>query len=200
MIKLTDANFDTEINNAKKLVLVDFYADWCDPCTMLSPILEKVAEDMKDHIVLMKANVDETPINAGKFRVEGIPAVFLFKDGKAISGFVGLRHENAIKDWLKENMPPQPAPDNSAEINKMIEGYEVYAKENNLKLNPDRKTLERIMKGLLANEEKFGSKYCPCRRVVGDKQEDAKKICPCIWHKDEVAKDGHCFCNLFVKP
>ena len=68
-----------------------------------------------------------------------------------------------------------------------------------MKLNPDKKIVERVMAGLAENEKKYGAKYCPCRRVSGNKEEDAKKICPCIWHKDEIEKDGHCFCNLYVK-
>lgn len=200
MIKLTDENFDTEVNNAKKLVLVDFFATWCDPCTMLAPILEKVEKDLGDKIVLMKVNVDEAPMASQKFRVSSIPMVVLLKDGKLISSFVGLRPEEVIKEWIKENSPKEePVVDNESKINEMIKGYEVYAEKTGLKLNPDRKALERIMKGLLANEAKHGEKYCPCRRVVGNKEEDSKKICPCFWHKAEVEKDGHCFCNLFVK-
>ena len=190
-IILTDENFDKEVSGTKKLVLVDFFATWCDPCTMLAPILEKIEKDLGDKIVLMKANVDEAPAASQKFRVSSIPMVVLLKDGKLISSFVGLRPEEAIKEWIKKYMEEN--------FDEMIQEYEVYAEKNNLKLNPDRKVLERIMKGLLANEAKHGEKYCPCRRVVGNKEEDSKKICPCSWHKDEVEKDGHCFCNLFVK-
>jgi ferredoxin-thioredoxin reductase catalytic subunit len=74
-----------------------------------------------------------------------------------------------------------------------------YAKENGFNLNPDTKTVERVVNGIFMNEEKYGKKYCPCRRVTGNTEEDANKICPCIWHKDEIAKDGKCFCGLFVK-
>jgi ferredoxin-thioredoxin reductase catalytic chain len=81
----------------------------------------------------------------------------------------------------------------------MIEQYDSYAKSNGFKLNPDKKTVERVMNGLLANEKKYGKRYCPCRRVSGNEEEDAKKICPCVFHREEIEKDGHCFCNLFVK-
>ncbi|MGD0576856.1 MAG: ferredoxin-thioredoxin reductase catalytic domain-containing protein, partial [Candidatus Staskawiczbacteria bacterium] len=80
-----------------------------------------------------------------------------------------------------------------------IERYDNYAKSNGFRLNPDKAVVERVVKGLFANEKKYGSKYCPCRRVSGDKEEDSKKICPCIWHKEEVERDGHCLCNLYVK-
>ena len=85
------------------------------------------------------------------------------------------------------------------EFEELIKKYSKYAKGNEFQLNPDEKTVERIIKGLLANEQKYGKKYCPCRRVTGNEQEDSKKICPCFWHKDEIKKDGHCFCNLYVK-
>ncbi|MFA6190317.1 MAG: ferredoxin-thioredoxin reductase catalytic domain-containing protein [Candidatus Staskawiczbacteria bacterium] len=84
-------------------------------------------------------------------------------------------------------------------VEKLKKDFTEHAKNNGFQLNPDEKVVERIIDGLLRNEEKYGAQYCPCRRVSGDKEEDAKKICPCIWHKDEVEKGGHCFCNLYVK-
>jgi len=83
-------------------------------------------------------------------------------------------------------------------IEKLIKEFKEYAMANGFQLNPDEKTVERVINGLLKNEEKYGKKYCPCRRVSGN-EEDSKKICPCFWHKDEIKKDGHCFCNLYVK-
>jgi len=80
-----------------------------------------------------------------------------------------------------------------------IEKSKEYAEQNGFQLNPDEKIVERIVNGIFMNEEKHGAKYCPCRRITGDKEEDAKKICPCFWHKDEIAKDGRCFCGLFIK-
>lgn len=84
-------------------------------------------------------------------------------------------------------------------IEEIIKNYEEYAKQNGFKLNPNRAVVEGIAKGLLRNKEKYGEKYCPCRRVTGDREADKKLICPCAFHKDEIAKDGHCFCRLFFK-
>lgn len=87
-------------------------------------------------------------------------------------------------------------------IEKLIEEFSKYAKDSGFQINPDRKIAERVIRGLLANEEKYGKKYCPCRRVPQPNEpieEASKKICPCFWHKDEIKKDGHCFCNLYVK-
>lgn len=81
--------------------------------------------------------------------------------------------------------------------------YSDYAQKNGFKLNPDDKIVERVINGLLNNEKKYGKKYCPCRRVVEGNpdagQENSKKICPCFWHKEEIKKDGRCFCGLYVK-
>ena len=78
-----------------------------------------------------------------------------------------------------------------------IKEYEVYAKENGFKLNPNKNIVKAMAKGLLANEKKHGERYCPCRRVTGNKEEDKPKICPCQWHKEEIEKQGHCICKLF---
>ena len=82
---------------------------------------------------------------------------------------------------------------------ELIEFYEKYGKENGFLLNPNKKIVEGIVTGLLSNEQKYGQRYCPCRRISGNKEEDAQKICPCVWHKEEITKDGRCFCGLFVK-
>ena len=63
-------------------------------------------------------------------------------------------------------------------------------------LNPDKKILDTVIRGLLRNEQKFGKRYCPCRLRSGDVEKDRAIICPCIYHKDEIAKDGHCHCQL----
>ena len=78
-IILTDENFDKEIQPADKLALVDFYATWCEPCSMLAPVLEKVATEFQDKIVLLKANVDETPINSQKFQEGSFQPWFYLK-------------------------------------------------------------------------------------------------------------------------
>ncbi len=85
------------------------------------------------------------------------------------------------------------------ETKDLTEKSRNYAKDNGFSLNPDEATVERIVLGLLKNEEKYGALYCPCRRITGDKEEDKKNICPCVFHRGELEKDGHCLCGLFVK-
>ncbi len=85
-------------------------------------------------------------------------------------------------------------------MEELIKQSEEYAKKQGFKLNPDREVVEGVAEGLLEREKKFGARYCPCRRVTGDKEQDQKIICPCVYHKEEIAKDGRCYCNLFVRP
>lgn len=98
---LTDENFESEIKKIEKPVLIDFFAVWCDPCSMLAPILEKVADELEDKIVLKKVNVDEFPLTSQKFKIDRIPAVFLFQKGNPVANFTGLRPEEEIKEWVE---------------------------------------------------------------------------------------------------
>ena len=74
-----------------------------------------------------------------------------------------------------------------------------YAQKNGWSLNPDDKQLRTVIRGLARNTLRFGERYCPCRLRSGDAEEDRKIICPCIYHRDEIEKEGHCHCNLFFK-
>lgn len=75
----------------------------------------------------------------------------------------------------------------------------LYAERQGFQLNPCKEIYEMIIDGLVANKEKYGRQYCPCRPVTGDLEVDKDSICPCVWHKDELANDGMCFCQLFLK-
>ena len=185
MITLTDQNFEEIISKSEKPVLVDYFGEWCNPCHILSPILEKLAEEFEEKIIFAKANVEEIPKISQKFGIDRIPTVILFKEGKPVSGFFGVRPEEIIRDWLKENL--------------LIKEYEEYAQKFGFKLNPNREIVERIIKGLLENEKKYGARYCPCRRVTGSREEDKKKICPCDFMQTEIEEQGHCLCSLFFK-
>jgi len=194
MITLTDENFEKEISNADKPVLVDYWAIWCFPCLVFSPILEKLTEEYKDKLILAKVNLDAAPRICQKYGIDRIPSVLLFKEGKLISGFVGVRPESQIREWLEKNLE-----DNSQKIEELIKEYEKYAREHGLKLNPNRQAVEFLIKGLLENEKKYGQRYCVCRRITGDPEKDKKIICPCVYASGEIEEQGHCLCGLFYK-
>ncbi|GAI49172.1 unnamed protein product [marine sediment metagenome] len=197
MITLTDENFEKEITKSDKPVLVDFWALWCSPCFVLTPILEKLAEEYKDKFILAKVNLDYAPIAAQKYRIDRIPAVVLFKNGKPVSGFIGVKPEPVVKDIISQML--EDSEKKIGEIENIIKNYQEYAQKNGFKLNPDKGIVERLVKGLLENEKKYGAQYCPCRRITGNPEDDKGKICPCYWHQEELERDGHCFCGLFVK-
>ncbi len=102
MITLTDENFEKEITSASKPILVDFWAQWCMPCFVLGPILEKVVQEYENKLTLAKVDLDAAPQISKKYGIEQIPTVILFKDGKPIKGFIGVNPESAIKEFLDE--------------------------------------------------------------------------------------------------
>ena len=95
VITLTAENFRTEVLESDKPVLVDFWAAWCGPCRMLSPVVDEIAEETAS-IKVGKVNVDEQPALAEQFGVSSIPTLILFKDGKAVETSVGVRPKAAI--------------------------------------------------------------------------------------------------------
>ena len=76
---------------------------------------------------------------------------------------------------------------------------EAYAKAKGYALNPDPDKLQAVIEGLARNQVMYGYRYCPCRLLSGNPEEDAKKVCPCAWHAEEIEKDGRCHCGLFWK-
>lgn len=104
MLILNDQNFEQELTKNDKPVLVDFWASHCLPCFVLAPILEKIAEELQGKFILAKVNLGEARITAQKYGIDRIPTVILFKEGKPISGFIGVRPEPVIKEWLEKNL------------------------------------------------------------------------------------------------
>ena len=104
MLNLNDLNFKEEMAKVNQIVLVDFSASWCFPCQIISPILDKIAEEYKDKIVLAKIDIDESPVISLAYQVDVVPMVFLFKNGQPIDSFKGLLDEEEIKKWLEKNL------------------------------------------------------------------------------------------------
>ena len=98
VIKANKENFES-VRNSEKPVLIDFYADWCGPCRMVSPIVDEIAEE-RDDIVVAKVNVDEENELASEFGVFSIPTLVVIKNGKVISQAAGARPKDAILAML----------------------------------------------------------------------------------------------------
>lgn len=99
VIKLTKDNFSAEVMESDKKVLIDFYADWCGPCRMVSPIIDEIAEE-RDDIKVGKVNVDSEPELAEKFGVFSIPALVVMENGKIVNQALGARPKEMILAML----------------------------------------------------------------------------------------------------
>ncbi len=105
-IDVTDADFNAKVieQSKKTTVVVDFWAEWCHPCKILKPIMEKLAQEYKGKFLLAKVNVELGRSSAMEYGVTGIPAVKMFKNGKVTAEFVGSKPESNVKQWLDENL------------------------------------------------------------------------------------------------
>ena len=96
----TDTNFKNEVLESKTPVLVDFWAEWCGPCRMLAPIVEKVAKDYSGKLKVGKLNVDDNPEVPQQYGIQGIPTLILFKGGELAKQMVGFQPEEKIKSAI----------------------------------------------------------------------------------------------------
>ena len=102
---LTDANFQAEVLQSKQPVLVDFWAEWCGPCRMLGPVIEKIAVANAGRIAIGKMNVDENPNTPQKYGIQGIPTVIFFKNGEVAKQLVGYQAQDKIQKAIDELFP-----------------------------------------------------------------------------------------------
>jgi thioredoxin 1 len=98
---VTDATFDSDVRNSAKPVLVDFWAEWCGPCKMISPVLEEIAAS-QDKIEIVKLNVDENPVTGANERIMSLPTMNVYQGGQVVKQIVGARPKAAILADLAE--------------------------------------------------------------------------------------------------
>jgi len=100
LVVLNDGNYEEQIGNAGKPVLVDFWAPWCGPCKAIGPAIEELAETYKDRAVIAKINVDDNQKAAAAYGVRSIPTLILFKDGKVFDTVIGLVPKDRLEKLI----------------------------------------------------------------------------------------------------
>lgn len=105
-MEVNDSNFQKEVIEASKTmpVVVDFWAEWCGPCRMLGPIIERLAKEFNGKVKVVKLNVDDSQETSQQYEIMSIPAVKLFKDGQVKDEFVGVQPEQVIRKWIESHL------------------------------------------------------------------------------------------------
>lgn len=101
---VSDGSFDADVLNGDKLVLLDFWAEWCGPCKMIAPVLDQIATDYADKLVVAKMNVDQNPETPAKYGVRGIPCLMLFRGGEVIATKVGAVSKTELAKFIDESL------------------------------------------------------------------------------------------------
>lgn len=101
---VSEENFEQEVLNTNKPVLIDFYADWCAPCKRMGPIVESVAEEVSDNVKVFKVNVDEENNLAMQYGISSIPTLVFIKNGEVIRNLVGLRDKEELVEFINKNI------------------------------------------------------------------------------------------------
>jgi thioredoxin 1 len=104
IVYATDASFESDVLKSEVPVLVDFWAEWCGPCRMLSPILDEVSKEYDGKVKIVKLNVDDSGVTSAMYGIRGIPALLLFKDGQVVGTKVGSIPKNQLTTFIDSNI------------------------------------------------------------------------------------------------
>lgn len=101
---INESQFSDEVLESKLPIVIDFWAEWCAPCKMLTPIIEEISEEMASKVLFAKVNLDENQNLAMKYSIRSIPSLLIFKEGKHVDTKVGLSNKEDLISWIESNL------------------------------------------------------------------------------------------------
>jgi thioredoxin 1 len=105
---VTDSNFDQEVLSASGTILVDFWAEWCGPCRIISPALEEIAEELGAGLTVAKLDVDDNDVIPARYGIRSIPTLMIFRDGQLLDTRLGAAPKGQLREWI-DSVAPDPA-------------------------------------------------------------------------------------------